>query len=341
MMPREHRRRAGALWQSVFVVTLCLCAVLLVSATPVIAGDHYALVVTGAAGGDDFAKKYDALRTSFTATLREKLGYPADHIVVLADSEGDAVVKSTRENVERALADFRRRIGRDDVLLLLLIGHGTSDGEDGKFNLVGPDLTAKEWADLIRPIEGRVIFIDTSSASFPFLHHLAGKNRIVMTATDSSAQQFETVFPEFFVKAFNDPAADLDKNGRVSVWEAFSYAAAGVRQWFEQRGTLPTERPLLDDNGDGIGRESQTPGPDGAVARVTYLEREAAPAAATAIDDAALEGLSKRRDELVGAIDALKAKKSAMPVDQYQEELERILVELARVSHQLRLKSNS
>jgi len=100
-------------------------------------------------------------------------------------------------------------------------------------------------------------------------------NRVIITATDSAAQQFETVFPEFFIKAFEDPAADLDRNNRVSIWEAFTYASAGVRQWFEQKGQLPTERPLLDDTGAGIGREAQNPGTDGAVARVTYIEPDA------------------------------------------------------------------
>ena len=160
---------------------------------------------------------------------------------------------------------------------MLLIGHGTSlDGDEAKFNLVGPDLSATEWADLLKPLPGRLVFVNTTGASFPFLRRVAGRGRVVLTATDSAAQQFETVFPEFFIKAFDDAAADLDKNGRVSIWEAFTYASDGVRQWFEQKGQLPTERPLLDDTGAGIGREAQNPGTDGAVARITYLEPDAA-----------------------------------------------------------------
>src|SRR4029077_19537631 len=115
-----------------------------------------------------------------------------------------------------------------------------------------------------------------TGGSFPFMQRLAGPGRIVLTATDSAAQRFETGFSEFFLKAFDDTAADEDKNGRVSIWEAFSYASGAVRQWFEQHGQLSTERSLLDDNGDGVGREAQgpldekvpgSPGTDGAVAR--------------------------------------------------------------------------
>ena len=233
--------------------------------------------------------------------------------------------------------DLRKRLTKDDQLLVLLIGHGTPlDGEDAKFNLVGPDLSASEWADLLKGMPGSLVFVDTTGASFPFLRKIAGRGRVVLTATDSSAQQFETVFPDFFVKAFDDPAADVDKNGRVSLWEAFSYASAGVRQWFDQHGQLPTERPLLDDTGAGIGREAQNPGPDGAVAQVTYLEAEGARGGG---GDTTLAALLKRRGDLEAQVGALKARKATMPPEEYEAELEKLLVDLARVSQQIRTKS--
>jgi len=228
---------------------------------------------------------------------------------------------------------------KDDQLLVLLIGHGTTavEGDEAKFNLVGPDLTAGEWAELIRPIAGRVVFVNTTAASFPFLKKMAGRNRVVLTATDSSAQQFETVFADYFVKAFGVDGADVDKSGRVSMWEAFSFASAGVRGFFEQKGQLPTERPLLDDTGAGIGREAtQTQGTDGALARVTYLQPEP-PLVLPA--DAAQAALVRRRAELEAQLEELKARKENMPPDQYDAELEKILIEIARVGAQLRTKS--
>jgi hypothetical protein len=307
------------------------------AAQPAIAGDNYALVITGAAGGDAYAQKYDKWRASFVATLHTRLGYPDDHIIVLADAESGGVRRSTRENVKLALTDLRKRVTKDDQLLMLLIGHGTSlDGEEAKFNLVGPDLSAGEWADLVRPIAGRIVFVDTTAGSFPFLRRLASRGRIVLTANDSAAQQFETVFPEFFIKAFDDAAADADKNGRVSLWEAFSFASAGVRQWYEQHGHLPTERALLDDTGAGIGREAQNPGSDGASARVTYLQ----PAAATTgSGDTGLAALLKRKTDLEAQVDALKTRKDGLPAEQYETELEKLLLELARVALQIRTKS--
>lgn len=303
------------------------------------AAERYAVVITGASGGEAYAKKYDAWRTAFVDLLQKKFAYPTDHVLVLAEVERDGAKKSTRENVRDALADVRRRMTRDDQLLVLLIGHGTpvdGPGDDAKFNLVGPDLTASEWAELIKPIPGRVVFVNTSSASVSFLRKLAGRGRVVLTATDSAAQQYETVFPDFFVKAFDDAGADADKNGRVSIWEAFTYASAGVQAWFEQKGQLPTERPLLDDTGAGIGREAQNPGTDGAVARITYIQPEA-PVALPA--DAALATLVRRQADLQSQVEDLKARKDTMPADQYESELERVLIELARVAVQIRSKS--
>ena len=333
-MIAEGQKRRRAAW-----LPCCVAALLQFCAgAGAFAGERYALVVTGASGGDVYARKYDAWRQTFVDILRDGYGYAQDHVIVLADApERAGMQRATRENVQRALTDLRRRVTRDDQLVVLLIGHGTSmDGEEAKFNLVGPDLSASEWAELLRPIQGRLVFVNTSSASFPFLRKLAGKGRIVLTATDSSAQQFETIFPEFFIKALTDPAADLDKNGRVSIWEAFSYASAEVQRTFQAKGQLPTERPLLDDTGAGIGREAQTPGPDGAVAKVTYLQPDTPVALPS---DSALAELIRRRADLESQIEALKARKDTMPAEQYDAELERLLVEIARVSAQIRTKS--
>jgi hypothetical protein len=332
----EFRIRNSELLKKCATLIAALALVFSVASSAA-AGERYALVVTGAAGGDQYAAKYNQWRTAFTKTLRDEFKYAPERILVLADDTGDGVQKATRENVQRVLTDLRKRMAKDDQLLVLLIGHGTTlDGEEAKFNLVGPDLTATEWGDLVKPIPGRVVFVDTTGASFPFLKRMASRGRVVLTATDSAAQQFETVFPEYFVKAFEDPAADLDKSGRVSIWEAFTYASAGVRQAFEQKGQLPTERPLLDDTGAGVGREAQNPGTDGAVARITYLEPDAALALPA---DTGLATLIKRRAELEMLLEELKARKESTPPDQYDAELEKLLVEIARVGAQIRAKS--
>jgi hypothetical protein len=285
---------------------------------PCWAGERYALVVSGASGGEAYAKKYDGWRTSLMNTLKS-FGYADDHVV--------AVSEASRDRIRDAMQTLRAHLTKDDSLFIALIGHGTAEGDVAKFNLVGPDMTAREWADQLKPIDGRVIFVDTTAASFPFLRQLARPGRIVITATDSTAQEFETVFPEFFIKAFRDPAADADKDGRVSIFEAFLYASTNVRAWFDRQDRLPTERALLDDDGDGVGREAWNPEPDGAVAKLTYLQ---------ALAGAPNDPLAKHQAEIESAIADLKARRTAMPPAAYDAELERLLTELARVSAQRR-----
>jgi hypothetical protein len=311
------------------VVGLALAGWLLVPPSPAQAADRYAVVITGASGGDPYAEKYDKWRTALVTTLKQKFRYPDDHLFVLAEREGQNVAKATRENVRSVFGGLRSRLASDDLLFVLLIGHGTTaDDDEAKFNLVGPDLSSREWSELLKGVPGRLVFVDTTGGSFPFMRRLAAPGRVVLTATDSAAQQFETVFPEFFVKAFDDPAADADKNGRVSMWEAFSYASAAVRGWFDQHGQLATERPLLDDNGDGVGREAQNPGPDGTLARAIYLAPE--------MVDAGDNDLVKRRAELERQLDDLRLRKASSPDPaRYDAEIENVLVEIARLSRQI------
>jgi hypothetical protein len=306
---------------------------LVLSVSPVIAADRYALVVSGASGGQKYADDYAKWRTTLAAALRDKLAFEPDHVIVL--SETDDRDKSTSENVRRVVASLRERIGRDDLLMVTLIGHGTFDGVSAKFNLVGPDLDAKEWKQLFEGFPARLIFVNTTGSSFPFLQELAGKGRIVITATDSSAQRYDTVFPEFFVAALDQLAADSDKNGRTSIWEAFGYASQGVQRWFEQRGQLSTERALIDDNGDGLGKEAEVPGPDGTVARGIYLDPDPTMAGA----DAVMAGLQKRREAVEAEIEALKARKGTMERGQFDAEFETLAVELARISRVMRTRS--
>jgi hypothetical protein len=333
----------------VFVAT---CAVLAGLSARALAADRYALIVTGAAGGTEYAQQYDEWRTTFAAILRARFGYPDDHVIVLADPglrqgfgaasvDESGVRKATREAVRAALGEISRRATKDDTVLVLLIGHGTADedaGDNAKFNLVGPDLTAVEWADLVKPIAGRLIFVNTASGSAPFMQKLASRGRVIVTAADSTAQQYETVFPEFFIQAFTTESADTNKDGRTSIWEAFTYASAAVRQWYQERGRLQTERPMLDDNGDGVGREAQSPGPDGAIAQVTYLDADRPAVAPGNSADSELTALLARRAAVQSQIDQLKTRKSDMTPAQYDSEMEALLLELARLDRDIRAR---
>jgi hypothetical protein len=177
--------------------------------------------------------------------------------------------------------------------------------------------------------------VNTSSASFPFLERLSGPRRIVITATDSPAQRYDTVFPEYFIRALGDPAADLDKNDRVSIWEAFAAASAAVRRHYQQRGQLSTEHALLDDNGDGVGNEVTTPGNDGSLASRTYLDES--PPGAQPTDEVLLK-LLQRKATLEAEVEDLKIRRQFLAPPEYAKEFERLMIELSQVSHDIRVR---
>jgi hypothetical protein len=311
-------------------------ALVLVMAFPalVTAGERYAVIISGAAGGEKYVKQLEAWRGTLATALSTNFGFVDGNVVVL-DEPSSGTSKSTAENVRRLFGDLRRRLTRDDTLLLVLIGHGTYDGADAKFNLVGPDLSAAEWKALLDGLAGRLVVVNTTESSFPFLEALSQRGRVVITATDSAAQRYATVFPEYFVQALADRASDLDKNGRVSIWEAFAAASTGVKEYYEQRGQLSTERPLLDDDGDKVGKEAEAPGNDGRLARTLFLDAEPG----SLNTDVAIAALERQRAALEAQLEDLKSRKDSMSDAEYQAELERILVQLAKIAQQLRQRS--
>ncbi len=163
------------------------------------ASERYVLVVAGAAGSADHAEHQARWLTTLVTSLRGSLGLPADQVVVLGGPNADASARSTADNVRAAIRRLQQRAGREDVIAVVLIGHGTWDGVTAKFNLVGPDLDAGDWAALLAPLPSQVVFVNTTAASAPFLSELAGPRRVIVTATSSAAQRFDTVFAELLL----------------------------------------------------------------------------------------------------------------------------------------------
>jgi hypothetical protein len=298
------------------------------------AAERYALIVTGASGGEPYASKYETWRQALVKTLTSDFAYPVEHVVVLAEQTGERVGEATRDNVRSAVATLRQRVGREDTLLICLIGHGAgADGDNAKFSLVGPDLSSSEWGALLKGMPGQLVFVNSTGGSYPFLHDLADQGRIVITANDSAAQQYETVFPQFFIEALADEGADTDKNGKVSIWEAFVLASDQVRRSFEEKGQLATERPLLDDTGDGVGREAAATGTDSVLARITYLRPD--PEIADTGDPVRTAAL-RRRAALMNELEQLRARRESMTPDAYETALEKLLLEIAQIDRRLR-----
>ena len=321
------------LWRGVSFVFMTLAAF----PVPASAAERYALIVSGASGGDKYAENQKKWLASLESTLRQQLAFTGDRLVILSEDAAQTN-SATRDNVTRALTTLRQRVMADDVLLVLLIGHGTFDGQSAKFNLTGPDMSAEEWKKLLEGIPGRLVFVNTTSSSFPFIEELSGKNRVIISATDTTAQKYDTVFPEYFIQGLAEVSADNDKNGRLSVFEAFSYANQAVKQYYDKQGQLATERSLIDDNGVTINVNAPAqaagagpkpaPPPTAVLARTTYLDPE--PGSTTT--DPVLAALQKQKASLEAQIEALKIRKGELTQEQYDAELERLAIELARVT---------
>ena len=212
-----------------------------------------------------------------------KLG--VEDVIYLAEKpEVDAkrvTGRSTKDEVVKAF-DKLAAAGEDDVVFIVLIGHGSFDGRVAKFNLPGPDLTPADFEPLLKKMRSRhVVFVNTASASGPFMEALAGPGRTIVTATRTGAERFATLFGGYFVDALAGTDADADKNRRISVLEAFIYAKREVATAYEREGIMSTEHALLERQRrrghpeSGAGRQAGQ-GRGRAVARERVVQRSVA-----------------------------------------------------------------
>lgn len=302
------------------------------------AADHV-VIIAGKSGQPQFTQKYSQYARQMYDVLITH-GFTPQQMTVLAEREANlpfANSSCVAENVHAAFTQLNNTVQANDLVIVILFGHGSFDGNWAKFNLEGPDLRDLDFAQLLNRLPAqRQIFINTTSASGPFVEKLSRHGRIVITATRSGAENYTTVLPEYFVEAFLKPEeADLDKNGQVSILEAFDYSRDGMVRFYESANRLRPEHPLLDDNGDGVG--SETPSAisgDGKLAARTYLLASATPAPQAALETN--HPLEKEKIRLLAEIEALKARKNALPEGDYSRKMEELFIRLAKLNRQIK-----
>jgi hypothetical protein len=298
----------------------------------------FLLIVVGLSGDPEHGELFHKWGSAL-AEASAKVGVTRDRLIYLADTkdEGAGVNgRATREEIDKAFAAFAKAAAPEDVVYVVLFGHGSYDGRAARFNLPGPDLTAADFNALVRRLPTRnVVFVNTSSSSGPFVEELSAPGRTIITATRTGAEQFTTLFGGYFVDAFSTDAADADKNGRISMLEAFLFARTEVARAYEREGLLATEHALLDDNGDKTG--SQTPAPTGADGKLAAaLSLGSAAAAAPLPDDPRLRALYVERRDLERRVESLRLLKDSMPPAKYAGELERLVTDLALKTREIR-----
>jgi hypothetical protein len=330
-------RRAG---QAVLVASLLAGA-----AAQALAGQGrtHAVIVVGLGGDEAYRLSFHDEASRLYTALVERHGLPREDVHYLGEKVEVAPEMishvSTRANVLQVLGEIAQRAGPMDRVLVVLIGHGTSARGEAQFNLTGPDLTPGDFQmGLLAFPTQTLALVHTGSASGAFVRPLSGPNRIVIAATRSEMERNATEFGQFFVEAIEGQDADLDKDERVSLLEAFAYTRAEVARYYEEENEMLTEHAVLDDNGDGTGSTDAGPeGPDGPLA-ATFQLGGVSGTAAQRPDDPALAHLYDERGEIQARIDELRARRDALTEDAYLEAMEPLLVELALKNREIRAR---
>jgi hypothetical protein len=300
------------------------------------AAQTHVLVVCGLGGEPRYQEAFLQTGLAITTAAEGRLGIPAENVTLLTEdpSRNPRVAgRSTKEEVTKALTAFASDAAPRSLIFIVLIGHGSARGDAARINLPGPDLTAADFATLLAPFETQqVVLVNTASASGDWARVLAGPNRVIVTATRSGVERDETFFGRDFATALGSDEADRDKDGRLSVLEVFDFARREVVRSYERSQRLRTEHALLEADGDGKGTmEPVATAGDGAVAAAVFLD--AGTAAKVAPE---LAGLAAARDSLEREVVLLRNKKAQMAPDEYDRRLEALLLELARVTRELK-----
>jgi len=322
---------------SIRVLTFCAALLLWVSQGQ--SADRNVTVVTvlGTAGVEEYEEKFAEVAKEWKKAC-ERGGV---RLIEVGGGKGDAGKTDRQHLKERISAEIE---SKTSALWVVLIGHGTFDGRETKFNVRGPDFTDGDLAAWLKPFKGTLVVVNTASSSAPFVKALSGENRVVITATKSAHEIFYPRFGEYFARAIGGlKVADLDNDEQVSLLEAFLYAGHEVKQFFEKEGRIATEHAILDDNGDQQGvrvegfegvfairaeKAKDEKRPDGERAHQIHLTPNKLEALMS-------EPLRLRRDELERQVKALRRKRGEMEEAIYYRDMEELLLEIARIYEQV------
>ena len=311
-------------------------------------GDNPAsvLVVVGAYGEDGYAQPFREWAGRWERAAREARAVVSVLVPSLPENDAgedvdeesaeNAEPKTQREQLEQSLAAAADR--SPSSLWLVLIGHGTFDGQTCRFNLQGPDISASSLRGNLESFSCPVAVVNCTASSGPFINALSGPNRVVVTATKSGDQDTVTRFGDYLSATIEQQRGDFDKDGQVSLLEAGIDAAARTAASYEQQGQLASENALIDDNGDRRGtrldwfdgvrlqpeRVAKSPIVDRTLASRMVLNRSTSQPVLSPADQA-------EADRLEAALEAMRANRPNPVTDDYIAELEAVLFPLAEL----------
>src|SRR5436309_4659487 len=306
---------------------LSLAAFILFLAVPIFA-DSSALIVRGVAGSPEHETKFDEWTEGTQKALVEKFGFSSDRVIVLSDK------KSAQAEIQKAFATLKQQLKPADTFFLFFIGHGSGDDGVYKFNISGPDYTADDYNKLLSTLPvSRIVIVLGTPASGAAIEKFAGKNRVIITATRSGQEGNDIVFYDYFLEALESPAADEDKDQKISVWEAFKYAVAGTERFYKEEGRLATEHAQISDNGEGADKTNlKTLKEPPLIARSTSFVVDRP----IVSSDPKMQALLNQRKEIEQKVEALRINKNSIPAPEYDKQLDELLLQLALKNQEIK-----
>ena len=289
------------------------------------------ILITGASGTEEYSEQFEQGAARWEGAAGQA-GLEVKRIGASKKATDD------RQQLEAYLKQVSAKTTAP--LWVVLIGHGTYAKKQAKFNLHGPDITATELNQWLKPLQRPIAIVNCASSSGPFINGLSQQNRVIVTATKSGFESNYARLGQYLSETISDPSADLDKDGQVSLLEAFILASARVEEFYRQNGRLATEHALLDDNGDSLGTpadwfrgvigQKKARGAkqlDGLRANQFHI-------IVSAEENRLTPAMRQRRNELEQQLTELREDKNELPEQEYYQSLEAICLELAKLYQQ-------
>ncbi|MEP6781186.1 MAG: hypothetical protein ABJC26_14920 [Gemmatimonadaceae bacterium] len=319
IMRRAHIVARAALQRAV-VTMVCASACVAAVATTAHAQQTHMIIITGLAGEPQYAKKFLETTDALVDAARDKWGVADSSLFVLSEDPAldpkHVKYKSTKEEVARAFLSLSKRVSSGDVVFVFLNGHGSGEGADSRVNVPGVDPTAADFNSwLLAFTKQTVVFVNAASGGGDFVPVLAAPGRIIVSATKTAMERNEATFATPFVIGLTTAEADADKDGKVSVIEAFTYAKKEVAKAYEKDGRMLTEHATLSDS---------------------ILARQISFGGPRASTDPKIVALVAERQALESQVAALRSRKATMDSTAYQSDLEKLLIAIAEKSAAIR-----
>lgn len=280
----------------------------------------HVLAVTGLSGEPAYRLLFESAASTLADSARARWKVADSSLIVLGEDIQSkrltASGRSTKDEIAKAFLSLSRRVGPGDIVVVFLVGHGSGEGLDSRVSLPGPDATAADFNGWLAAFPRQsVVFVNASSGSGDFVKALAAPRRVIVAATRTALERNETRFAAPFVRGLTTDEADADKDGRVSVLEAFAYAKKEVARAYETENKLLTEHASISDSA---------------------LARSVSFGAQRGTTDPRAGPLVLARQELEAQVAVLRGRKDTMAPAAYEAELERLLVAVAEKTQQIR-----